>query len=330
MNADAARRAHAILTAALDAPRDQRHALVSKACGGDAVLEAMVRKLLAASDRSTNFLESPPLSLRAGGGPPVPDAVGSYLVVGVLGTGGMATVYEAVQENPHRRVAVKVMNQSMTHTDALLRFRFETQTLAHLAHPGIARIYEAGMASLGGGGPTPFFAMELVPDAMSITEYARKHNLALRERLRMFVAVCDAVTHGHQNGIIHRDLKPANILVGSDGIAKVIDFGIARSTHADAPSLTRTVDAARLIGTLNYMSPEQCDARTEIDIRVDVYSLGVILYELISGHLPHDLLNLPIPAAVQRIVNDAPRRPDVPRAHPYEDLWAIVFKALEK
>lgn len=330
MDADGARRAHAILTAALDAPREERQALVSKACAGDAKLEAMVRRLLAASDLSTGFLDSPALLPHVGGSPVVPDAVGNYLVVRVLGTGGMATVYEAVQENPNRRVAVKVMTQSMTNTDALLRFRFETQTLAHLSHPGIARIYEAGTASLGGLGPTPFFAMELVPDALGITEYARRHKLDLRKRLSMFVAVCDAVTHGHQNGIIHRDLKPANILVGSDGVAKVIDFGIARSILAGSPSLTRTVDAARLIGTLNYMSPEQCDARADIDIRVDVYSLGVILYELISGHLPYDLSDLPIPAAAQRIVNDLPRRPDLPKAHPYGDLWAIVSKALEK
>jgi serine/threonine protein kinase len=227
-------------------------------------------------------------------------------------------------------VAVKVMHHSMTHTDALLRFRLETQTLARLRHPGIAQIYEAGTAQLGQSGPTPFFAMELVPDALSLIEYARQRKLSLDDRLKMFAAVCDAVTHGHQNGIIHRDLKPANVLVGRDGIAKVIDFGIARSSHADVPSLTRTADAAKLIGTLNYMSPEQCDARAEIDIRVDVYSLGVMLYELVSGHLPYDLSNLSIPAAVQRIVHDPPRRPDIPRVHPYGDLWAIVFKSLEK
>lgn len=330
MDADDARRAHAILTAALDAPHEERQAIVSRVCAGDAKLEAMVKRLLAASDLSAGFLETPAWLPRVDGGPVVPDAVGNYLVVRVLGTGGMATVYEAVQENPHRRVAVKVVSQAMTHSDALLRFRFETQTLAHLSHPGIAKIYEAGTASLGGLGPTPFFAMELVPDALGITEYARKHDLDLRKRLSMFVEVCDAVTHGHQNGIIHRDLKPANILVGSDGQTKVIDFGIARSILADSPSLTRTIDAAKLIGTLNYMSPEQCEARADIDIRVDVYSLGVILYELISGHLPYDLSNLPIPAAAQRIVNDPPRRPDLPKAHPYGDLWAIVSKALEK
>ncbi|MBX9737464.1 MAG: serine/threonine protein kinase [Phycisphaerales bacterium] len=217
--------------------------MVVDACAGDAGVLKRVRRLLGMADRSTGFLDTPALGRREA---PVPDAVGTYLVVGVLGVGGMATVYEAVQESPNRRVAVKVMHHSMTHTDALLRFRLETQTLARLVHPGIARIYEAGTAQLGQSGPTPFFAMELVPDALSITEYARTHKLALEQRLKMFTSVCDAVTYGHQNGIIHRDLKPANVLVGSDGIAKVIDFGIARSTRDDMPSVTRTADAARL------------------------------------------------------------------------------------
>lgn len=320
-------RAHAIFSQALALDAEQREAMVVEACKGDDEVLRRVRRLLSLADRTIGFLDTPVLSPQAQS---VPDAVGNYLVVGVLGVGGMATVYEAVQENPNRRVAVKVMHQSMTHTDALLRFRIEAQTLARLVHPGIARIYEAGMAQLGQSGPTPFFAMELVPDALSITAYARTQALTLEKRLTMFAEVCDAVTHGHQNGVIHRDLKPANVLVGSDGVAKVIDFGIARSTHADASSLTRSADAARLIGTLNYMSPEQCDPGADIDIRVDVYSLGVILYELVCGHPPYDLSNLPIPAALQRIVHDPPRRPDMPRAHPYRDLWAIISKSLEK
>lgn len=322
-----AARAHAIFTKALSLDGAQREAMVLQACDGQPEVLKRVRRLLSLAERSTGFLDSPALSMKSD---PVPESVGTYLVVGVLGVGGMATVYEAVQENPNRRVAIKVMHQSMTHTDALLRFRIETQTLARLVHPGIARIYEAGTAQLDRSAPTPFFAMELVPDALSITEYARKHALTLLERLDMFVKVCDAVTHGHQNGIIHRDLKPANVLVGSDGVAKVIDFGIARSTNADSANLTRTTDASKLIGTLNYMSPEQCDASSDIDTRADVYSLGVILYELISGHLPYDLSNLPIPAALQRIKSDPPSRPNVPRGHPYEDLWAVVTKALEK
>src|SRR5690606_34599824 len=128
---------------------------------------------------------------------------------------------------PKRRVALKVMHQSVTNSDRYMRFRFETEVLARLHHPGIAQIYEAGAAHLGQPSPSPFFAMELILDAAPITEYANRHGLSIRERIRMFIAVCDAVHHGHQVGVVHRDLKPANILVDREGRTKVIDFGVA-------------------------------------------------------------------------------------------------------
>jgi len=333
MNADRARRAHAIFTAALDWPNSEREARISEACGGDDGLASRVRKLLAASDRGTDFLESPALAGRNSTGAPWPDAVGDYLVVGVLGAGGMATVYEAVQENPNRRVALKVMRAGMSHTDALLRFRLEAETLARLQHPGIAQIYEAGSAMLGQNTPSPFFAMELVKDALTFTEYARRHALPLRRRLEMFASLCDAVLHGHQHGIIHRDLKPANVLVGADGLAKVIDFGIARATEqapGGASTLTLYNDSRKLIGTLNYMSPEQCLRPEHIDIRADVYALGVMLYELVTDRLPHDLSACSIPEAVRVITSD-----DAPRASALcheaaGDLDAIIAKAMSK
>jgi tetratricopeptide (TPR) repeat protein/tRNA A-37 threonylcarbamoyl transferase component Bud32 len=255
--------------------------------------------------------------------------VGTYLVVGVLGAGGMATVYEAVQENPNRRVALKVMHQGLSHTDAFLRFRLETEALAKLHHPGIAQIYEAGTAPLGQSRPSPFFAMELVPEAVTITQYAEREKLSLRRRLEVFAGVCDAVLHGHQQGIIHRDLKPGNVLVGADGQAKVIDFGIARPTDS-AARVTREVDAKRLIGTLNWMSPEQCTTPSDVDVRTDVYSLGVILFELVAGRLPWDLSKYSIPEAVRTIVEKAPPRASEFRAEAKGDLDAIIAKALEK
>ncbi len=333
MDPERARRAHAILTAALDAPQAERDAVVTAACAGDAALEARVRRLLVAADRSTGFLESPALAEHADVRTTVPDTVGNYLVVGVLGTGGMATVYEAVQENPSRRVALKVMHQSMTSTDAFLRFRLEAETLARLHHPGIAQIYEAGTAQIGRPTASPFFAMELVPEAQTITEHARAWKLPLREKLVKFASVCDAVSHGHQNGVIHRDIKPGNILVGTDGQAKVIDFGIAR-TFGSAPgigaSITAQTGTASLIGTLNSMSPEQCASPESIDIRSDVYSLGVVLYELVTGRLPHDLSKCSIPEAVRIITQES--APDAGSICPQArgDLAAIITRAMEK
>ncbi|MBM4112180.1 MAG: serine/threonine protein kinase, partial [Phycisphaerae bacterium] len=306
------------------------------ACAGDPALQARVERLLAATKRSEGFLETPAIAERSrirAGAPRAagaPDAVGDYLVVGVLGVGGMATVYEAVQENPHRRVAIKVLHQTLGHTDAVLRFRLEAETLARLRHPGIAQIYEAGVAPLGDSKPSPFFAMELVPNALSITAYAEKHALPLRERLEMFASVCDAVLHGHQLGVIHRDLKPANVLVGPDGRAKVIDFGIARRSGPDAPAVTAESDSRRLIGTLNAMSPEQCVDPSGIDVRSDVYSLGVILYELVTGRRPHDLSRCSIPEAVRIIVEQEPERAGAIRAEAAGSLDAIIAMAMAK
>lgn len=332
LDADRARRAHAILTAALETPRHERDAMIARACAGDTALHERVRKLLSAAERSDDFLESPPLQRRMLEASAVPDAVGTYVVVGVLGAGGMATVYEAVQENPHRHVALKVLHHSMTSTDAFLRFRLEAETLARLRHPGIAQIYEAGTAQLGLPSPSPFIAMELVPGAMTITAYARHTAMPLRERLTMFAAVCDAVLYGHQNGVIHRDIKPGNILVGSDGLPKVIDFGIARTIGASSGSAGITAEASRsgLLGTLNAMSPEQCLTPESVDARADVYSLGVVLYELVTGRLPHDLAKVSIPEAVRIICEQEPNPPSAHNALARGDLDAVIAKAMHK
>lgn len=327
---DLARRSHALLMRAMEQEPGHRRDFVRSQCPDDPALMKRVLALLDAADRTSHFLDRPALESARGEPRPIPDAVGTYLIVGVLGVGGMATVYEAIQEHPKRRVALKVLNHSMADADAYLRFRFETETLARLHHPGIAQVYEAGAAQLGQPSPAPFFAMELVPDAVTITQYAERHDLPLRDRLGMLASVCDAVHYGHQHGVIHRDLKPANVLVDGEGRAKVIDFGVARTTEAGAESITANSDARRIVGTLNYMSPEQCGVAADIDIRADIYSLGVMLYELACGRLPHDLSASPIPAAMHSIIHDPPQRPVFIGERHDPDLEAIILKCLDK
>lgn len=332
MDSDRTKLAHSIFARAMEVPEGEREAFVREECEGDADVRAIVSSLLGSVDRLGGFLEQPaaPAIAAPVDDEPAPDAVGDYLITGVLGVGGMATVYEAIQDQPKRRVALKVMHQSMADEEVRQRFAFETETLARLVHPGIARIYEAGSAPLGGPSLSPFFAMELIEDASPITAFADARGLGLRERLSMFLDVCDAVRFGHQNGVIHRDIKPGNVLVGADGAPRVIDFGIARASRAGAESITVATDASRLIGTLNYMSPEQCNTPSEIDIRSDVYSLGVLLYQLVTGALPHDLKGRSIPEAVRCITEDTPAPVRTLKPAAAGDLDAIVAQAIEK
>ncbi|MHC4695580.1 MAG: serine/threonine protein kinase, partial [Planctomycetota bacterium] len=217
----------------------------------------------------------------------VPERIGQFHIKNVIASGGMGKVYEAIQEHPRRTVAVKVMKQGIASRSALRRFEFESQLLARLRHPGIAQVFEAGTHD-DGTGAVPYFAMEYIPNARSITAFAKDKKLGTRDRLRLFARVCDAVHHGHQKGIIHRDLKPGNILVDSNGDPKIIDFGVARGTDSDMAVTTLQTDVGQLIGTLQYMSPEQCAADPhDIDTRSDVYALGVVLYELLCDRVPY-------------------------------------------
>lgn len=330
-------RSHQMLMRAMERDAAERRGFVREACGGDTELLERVLKLLDAADRATSFLDTPALGTNHTQPRidlPTPDAVGSYLVVGVLGSGGMATVYEAVQEDPQRRVALKVLHRTVEDNAAYQRFRFETEALARLRHPHIAPIYEAGAAPLGAGAPSPFFAMELVEDARPITRYVQERGLSVRQRVELFVSVCDAVHHGHQHGVIHRDIKPANVLVGKDGVPKVIDFGIAMASGGDGRALTTNIDRGQLIGTLNAMSPEQCggggENASDIDTRADVYALGVLLYEMVAGKPPHDLSAMSVPQAIRTIVEvDAPA-PSRHIAAARGDLDAIIGKALRR
>lgn len=260
----------------------------------------------------------------------MPKRIGHYTIQGVIASGGMGTVFKAVQESPRRTVAVKVMKAGVNTAAELRRFEFEAQLLGRLRHPGIAQIYEAG-THCEEGSSVPFFAMEYIPNAKSITQYAQDKNLGTRERLKLFAQVCEAVHHGHQKGIIHRDLKPGNILIGSSGSPLVIDFGVARATDSDMALTQHQTDVGQLVGTVQYMSPEQCEADPlDIDTRSDVYSLGIVLYELLCGCLPYDLHQVPIFEATQVIRSQVPPRPSEVNPKLRGDLETIVLKAMEK
>ncbi len=256
--------------------------------------------------------------------------VGRYRLNRIIASGGMGTVYEATQEQPRRTVAVKLMKAGFASRSARRRFEYESQILGRLRHPNIAQVFDAG-THRDGDTVVPYFAMEYIPDAQPITTYARKKKLGTRERLRLFRQVCDATHHGHQKGIIHRDLKPSNILVDSSGQVKVIDFGVARSTDSDVVVTTLQTGEGQLIGTLQYMSPEQCAAEPhEIDTRTDVYSLGVTLYEILCGQLPYELKRAAIHEATRVIREQEPTKLSSFNKTLRGDVETIAQKALEK
>lgn len=326
-----ARRVEELFHAVADLPRQEGAAFLAGACGDDRALYHEVLALLAAlavADDET-FLERP--AYPGASVPPVPplEQLGPYRIVGLLGQGGMGAVYEAEQANPRRTVALKVIRPGFLGPAVLKRFEHEAWVLGQLRHPGIGQIYEAGAVDTPLG-RQPYFAMELVRGA-PLPEYARHRNLGHKARLELFALVCDAVQHAHQKGVIHRDLKPGNILVEESGQPKILDFGVARVTDADVQAITMHTDIGQLVGTVPYMSPEQVagDA-ANLDGRSDVYALGVVLYELLTGRLPYDVRNCPIPEAARIIRDEEPSRLSSVSPAYRGDIETIVQKALEK
>ncbi|QDT53835.1 Serine/threonine-protein kinase PknB [Caulifigura coniformis] len=281
----------------------ERLEFLAEACRDDAGLRQSVDELLQACSRAGDFLERPlshlPSALKTAELTLMPERVGRYKVIEELGAGGMGVVYRAWQETPVKRfVALKIIKPGIDTRQTIVRFESERQVLAMMEHPNIARVLDAGATDEG----RPFFVMEVVT-GVPITHFCDDQSLDVPERLNLFIDVCGAIQHAHQKGIIHRDLKPSNILVTvQDGhpVVKVIDFGVAKAIGPEAADNTLT-SAAQWVGTPLYMSPEQASGSSaDIDTRSDVYSLGVILYELLSGTTPFDAETLARTHEVER------------------------------
>jgi WD40 repeat protein/serine/threonine protein kinase len=366
---------------------------LDEACGDDPIVRAEVEALLGHDSNPNDAFKTPALGVglsrtmgevleqaqRKAATGDYPKSIGKYRILGVLGEGGMGVVFVAEQDRPRRTVALKVIRGGLGHSTIARRFEHEAELLGRLQHPGIAQIYEAGIAETAHG-PQAYLAMELIR-GRALTDYANAQELTTGERLELVARVCDAVHHAHQRGVIHRDLKPGNILVeeqaglqpttvsqpgsahtrtshgarsshgyasqpshttysthgsssssgGRVGQPKILDFGVARAMNADLAITTFQTSVGQLIGTLPYMSPEQIVADpAEIDTRSDIYALGVIAYQLLTGKLPHDLGSRSIPEAARMIRDARPASLSSINKSLRGEVETIVSKAMEK
>jgi tetratricopeptide (TPR) repeat protein/serine/threonine protein kinase len=302
--------------------REAREAYLQQVCGQDETLLRRVRALLRALEENASFLEAPPSALGVEAArtidqlmvEPQSTVIGPYKLLQQIGEGGMGSVFMAEQTQPvQRKVALKLVKPGMDSRQVIARFEQERQALAMMDHPNIARVHDAGTTAAG----RPYFVMELVK-GVPITRYCDEHRLTPRQRLELLVPICQAVQHAHQKGIIHRDLKPSNVLVAEYDdrpVAKVIDFGIAKATGARLTERTMFTEFGQVVGTLEYMSPEQAKLNAlDIDTRSDIYALGVLLYELLTGTTPFEKTRLP-PAAFDEMLRiireEEPPRPSI-------------------
>lgn len=319
-----------VFDAAIAMHPDERAAYVRAQCADDESLREEVESLLAshdAPDSAEQAVDRARQDMARGD-----TIVGPYELGEKIGEGGFGEVYRAEQVRPFRRtVALKIVKLGMDSRQVIARFEAERQALALMDHPHVATVFDAGTTATG----RPYFAMELV-DGLPITEYCRGRSLAMRERLQLFVRVCRAVQHAHQRGIIHRDLKPANILVSRSGdtdAPKVIDFGIAKAVAGPlSDSSFRTGDKS-LLGTPEYMSPEQFRGDGSVDTRSDIYALGIILYELLTGRTPLDseeFRSSSLAEMERAVVENEAERPSTIQPGLSRELDWITLKALEK
>ena len=313
----------------IEAP-EARLLFIQLACGEDRDLQARVEALLRVNDEQGTFLESPVASLQGAINATFSEGVGTligpYKLIEQIGEGGFGVVFMAEQQHPiRRRVALKVLKAGMDTRQVVARFEAERQALALMEHVGIARVLDGGETRSG----RPYFVMELVK-GIPITRFCDEHQLTPRERLALFVHVCQAVQHAHQKGIIHRDLKPTNVLVAAyDGkpVPKVIDFGVAKALGQQLTERTLVTGFGSIVGTLEYMSPEQAEFNAmDVDTRADIYSLGVLLYELLTGTTPlsSERLKLAAMSEVLRLIREEePPKPSTRLSDSRDTLAAI-------
>ncbi|QDU69756.1 serine/threonine-protein kinase [Engelhardtia mirabilis] len=338
------RRAGEVFEAALEVADDERRAFLDRSCGDDGALRAAVERLLDHDDDEGILRDRALDSNRAALGHLLEgdldyvdvddplgstrDRIGPYRILRRIGEGGMGVVYEAEQDAPRRRVALKVNRPVHDSDRRLRRFRREAEVLGRLEHAGIARIYQAGTFEHRGAA-RPYFAMEFI-EGVPITTFATRAHLPLRARLTLLISVLEAVQHAHDNGVIHRDLKPDNVLVRGDGSPVVLDFGVARLSDSSTALTSLDTLNGEILGTLAYMAPEQLSGDPDaVTPRSDVYALGALAYELLAGRPPHELGGLALTAAMRVLTEREPPRLGLLEPNLAGDVETIVGKALE-